>query len=286
MTRDLHANERLMKRLCPALAGALMLAACSSDAINIRGSLAEAAMPAEQAAGLSVMEADSADNQRALNGREFELATRDSGSIALVFNRGTREMGRMRLVGVPRGARLTLHDVWFDYRKRAFPARVALEGVEVLEVNGIRMAPSERVPTSLDEPATVLALSTEALFARPADPGRPDLRVLLDSATQVETTGGEPGSLTRLGFGDSVRIEGRRVGEYVRARRLVIPADEDEIPSVPSNNASVRPGIREEDTRDRGESGRGEKERKKKQKERKDKAKEQKGKGDKKRGKG
>lgn len=194
------------------------------------------------------------DGQAPVQENRFTLGRLPAGSADLRFAGVDGELARLRLDGLPRGARVELRGVWIDRRSGlAFPAEVGLRGAGVVVVNGLRLAPPGRVRGPVREAATVLAVSddAEALLVRPRDERLPDLRVVLTPATQTRTPDGDPARADRLAAGDSVRVEGRAAEGYVIASRLVVPGHLAHS-SPPSPTGGATPAARAADASDDG----------------------------------
>jgi len=148
------------------------------------------------------------------------------GVADLRLGDGGSESGRLVVRDLPRGARLTLHDLHLDGPDGlALPDSVALDGARVVTINGIRMAPPGAVRGRVAHDAVVLAISAaaDAILVRPAGERLPDLRVVATPATETITPDGDPGLLEALEPGDSLRVEGMVERGYLVAERIVVP---------------------------------------------------------------
>lgn len=225
------------------LALLLAAAACDPDGVVVRGTFAGEDGPCTEAPARAVVAEGSGDTAT-VRGCAFRLVVRDSGSLELRFRDGGSEGARMFLDEVPGRARLRLERIAFDERGLAFPAAVALEGVERVGINGLRMGDASTLPRSLDVEGTVLAVAAtpRLLLVRPRTRWLPDLRVQLGAAATVITSSDRPGSLAQLEFGDSVRVEGRTRNGLLIASRLVVPSP----PAAEEPKPEERRGIWEE----------------------------------------
>jgi hypothetical protein len=200
----------------------------------------------------------------------FELREVPPGVVDLRLGDADTEVARVLIRDVPSGARLSLQGIWIEPSSRlAFPSRIELEGARVVNINGIRMAPPDRLRGQIREDAVVLAVSgsADALLARPHDERLPDLQVVATPATETVTPDGDPGRLGLVAPGDSIRVEGTAREGYVIASRLVVPRGSvlrsesapDPQPEVaPSPPREREPAVRREPPgQQRDERGRG-----------------------------
>ena len=97
--------------------------------------------------------------------------------------------------------------------------------MDLLLVNGVRMANNATLPAEVDAHGAILALTDErdAILFRPDDAALPDLRVVVGLATETVTPDGDPVDVMSLGRGDSVRVKGRAEQGFVVAERLTVP---------------------------------------------------------------
>jgi hypothetical protein len=156
----------------------------------------------------------------------FELRGVEPGMADLRLGDEDGERARLLIEDLPAGASLTLNAVAVDRASRlALPASIGLNGGRIVTVNGIRMAPPDRLPGRIDEGATVLARSSDAdaLLLRPRDERLPDLRVVVMPATEIRTPDGDPADPASLEVGDSVQVVGPVEGGFLLAERLVLP---------------------------------------------------------------
>jgi hypothetical protein len=192
-----------------------------------------------------------AQRQAPVKGGEFRLDGLVPGPVTLEIRSGDRRLGRIDVPDLPAGAAVTLRGLRVDAATgRAFPADVELRGADRVTVNGIRMAPNDRIPGDVDARGTVLAISDDAgaFLLRPADSTAADLRVVVMPATRTATRDGAPARIDALSRGDSVRVKGSARAGYVIAAAVELPpsratsastgddptADENEPESNPS----------------------------------------------------
>jgi hypothetical protein len=197
------------------------LAACggAADRVSIRGDFADSASAPE------VVRAVEAAREAEVKGGTFALGGLSAGPATLRLVRGADSAGTLALDNAPAGARVVLHGLRTDARSgRAFPRSVELTGVDVLQVNGVRMANDAALPAEVDAHGAILALTAErdALLVRPDDAALPDLRVVVGLATETVTPEGAPVDAASLARGDSVRVKGRSDHGFVVAERLTV----------------------------------------------------------------
>jgi hypothetical protein len=199
----------------------LGVAACGggADRVSIRGDFADSASAA------TAVRAVEAEREVEVKGGAFELGDLSAGPATLRLVRGADTSATLALDNAPAGAGVVLHGVRVDPRSgRAFPRSLELTGVELLLVNGVRMADDARVPAQVDAHGAILALSDarDALLFRPDDASLPDLRVVVGLATETATAEGEPVEAASLARGDSVTVKGRADHGFVVAERLTV----------------------------------------------------------------
>lgn len=215
---------------------ALVLAACGdAGGAVVEGTFA----PGLSADGVWVVESE---RRERADSSGFQVADLTPGPVGLRLMQGADTVARLDVSGLPAGARLRLLDLRVDGDSRyAFPRAVELDGARMVTVNGVRMAPADRIPRVVDVRAAVLAWSSDvgALLVRPADAALPDLRVVVGMATEVVGTDGGGADPVTLRPGDSVRVEGRRDGEYVVASRITVPTRIGGAAAVIESNANV-----------------------------------------------
>jgi hypothetical protein len=156
----------------------------------------------------------------------FRIADLTPGPVSIRLLSGSDTAAVLNLSGLPDGARVRLRDLRVDGDSRfAFPRTVELDGADMVTVNGLRMAPSGRIPREVDVRGAMLAWSSDvgAMLVRPADPRLPDLRVVAGLATEFVGTDGGRADPTTLQPGDSLRVEGRSEEGYVLATRITVP---------------------------------------------------------------
>ena len=200
----------------------LLCSACGSEGAVVRGSFEADECAASPVDGVhAVASGDSATVREC----RFRLVLGDSGDVTLAFMREGEEVGRMYLSELTARARLALVRITVDEQGLAFPSAVRLEGIRVVEVNGIRMASLGSLPDSVDMDARVLSSRASAglLLVRSRYPWLPDLRVVVDSTTRIRTTADVLGSLEDLDFGDAVRIRGTPRNGAVVATLVTVP---------------------------------------------------------------
>jgi hypothetical protein len=193
------------------------LAACGRGETVLSGTLAEG----EEITHVWVL----GGAERALvEADSFRVDAGREEALELRFAREEREVGRMELRGLPRGATLALRGVSVD-DGLAFPR--ALEGGRAhrVEINGVRFATAAALPDRVDEPTTLLSRSRsgDALLVRPGGDRLPDLRVVVTPGTEIRTPDGDPASLERTDFGDTLRVTGVVENGFVIASQVVIP---------------------------------------------------------------
>ena len=198
-------------RILPVIA---LLAGCA-DGVAIEGNLLEA----DDAAQVWI---EGTEIAGPIDAGAFRLEGVSGDTIDLLFGADGEAEGRMRLLGLPGGGALSLHDVWID-DEIAFPSAVTLSGGRTVSINGMRMAGADRLGDAVDAAGTVLAVDDggERIIIRPVDDGLPDLRVLVGEET-VRTEDGDPVRASRLSFGDSVHVRGTVDGGYVMATEVTV----------------------------------------------------------------
>jgi hypothetical protein len=173
----------------------------------------------------------------------FHLSGITGDPVEILFARGEREAGRMELRDIPPGARLTLRGIAVNERL-AFPASLAGDDDVIVSVNGLRMGTPGTIPGSVDGWTILLSRSRsgDALLVRPDGSRLPDLRVVITPGTQIRTEDGDPASLTRTDFGDSLRIVGQREGGFVIATLVEIRRSRaDRSGASPDGGATTTP---------------------------------------------
>lgn len=198
----------------------LVLAACGGgDGAAVEGTFG----PGLAADGVWVVESERAERA---DGGGFRLEGLTPGPVSIRLLNGADTAAVLDVHGLPEGARLRLEGLRVDGDSRfAFPRTVELDGADVVTVNGMRLAPVDRIPREVDVRGAVLAWSSDvgALLVRPADARMPDLRVVVGMATEVVGTDGGGADPVGIRPGDSIRVEGRRDDGYVVATRLTLP---------------------------------------------------------------
>lgn len=255
-------------------AALLLLAACGRGGAVVRGNFADTALAADTALVVRVGGVPEAA-KRTEGGFLFRRPR--PGRMMLEARRGGTPLGLLSLDSVPAGARVELRDLAVDPTSALlFPRAVALRGMPLIVVNGIRMAEPGRLADSADVAGTLLARndSASALLVRPADAALPDLRVVVSPSTETVTADGDPVPITRLREDDSVRVSGTTDGAYLLASRVVVPRgraveetpeehgerDEDEPAAVAAEPTAAEPSVRavpERRARSAPASGRG-----------------------------
>ena len=191
-----------------------------ADRVSIRGDFADSASAA------ALVRAVEAEREAEVKGGAFELRGLAAGPATLRLVRGADTAVTLALDNAPAGAGVVLHGLRTDARSgRAFPRAVELTGVDLLLVNGVRMANNATLPAEVDAHGAILALTDErdAILFRPDDAALPDLRVVVGLATETVTPDGDPVDVMSLGRGDSVRVKGRADQGFVVAERLTVP---------------------------------------------------------------
>lgn len=155
-------------------------------------------------------------------GDSFRLEGLEGDTMDVRFDLGEGESGWMRIEQVPAGTELRLIGIRIGEGEAAFPA--AVEGAEVT-VNGLRLAPGERLPGSFDDRGRVLAVDEDAgaILIRPLGRGTPDLPIAVVPATELRTVDGDPAELSRIAFSDTVEVNARRDGSIMVAGEIVAP---------------------------------------------------------------
>ena len=190
-----------------------------ADRVSIRGDFADSASAA------ALVRAVEAEREAEVKGGAFELRGLAAGPATLRLVRGADTAVTLALDNAPAGAGVVLHGLRTDARSgRAFPRAVELTGVDLLLVNGVRMANNATLPAEVDAHGAILALTDErdAILFRPDDAALPDLRVVVGLATETVTPDGDPVDVRSLGRGDSVRVKGRAEQGFVVAERLTV----------------------------------------------------------------
>lgn len=214
----LPAFRRPMRPL-PALLAACLLAACGTEETTISGTLdPELAVTHVWVLG--------GPERAVVDASAFRIEGIVGDTVDLRFADEDGERGRMRIEGVPPGAVVELREVWVE-EGRAFPARVTLEGVEQLTINGLRYAPVERLDDEIEAEGEVLSVSDDgdALLVRPADGSLPDLRIVITPGSRILSPDGEPLEAESIASGDSIRLRASREGSYFLATELVLPRE-------------------------------------------------------------
>ena len=186
----------------------------------------EAAFAPGASGGVDAVSVAESGRSEGADSAGFRLTGLTPGPARLRLLRGGDTVGILQVAALPAGARLRLHGLRVDPPSGlAFPASVELDGARTVTVNGVRMGSAARIPRRVDLRGAVLGWSAEAgaLLLRPDDPGIPDLRVLVTTATEVVGTDGGGADPAGIAVGDTVRVEGRREDPYVSASRLVLP---------------------------------------------------------------
>ncbi len=206
----LPALPRPMK-LRFAVPALVLLAACGSREATLSGTVAEGE-------GLTHVWVMGAPERSEIVGDSFSIAGIREDVVELRFSRGDREGGRMELRGIARGANLLLRGVSVNDGV-AFPTTLDGEGNHVVEVNGVRLGTLASVPGRVDARGSLLSRSRsgDALLLRPESGGLPDLRVVVTPGTEIRTEDGEPISLERTDFGDTLRVVGTGESGFVIA---------------------------------------------------------------------
>ena len=202
------------------LAAGLVAAGCASDEMRVDGTLA-----GEWAGDSLWVSAGDAAEPVAVRDGAFSLSAPPSGSLELRIGAAAGEGARLRIGRLGPGTRLSLDRLRLDARRGlAFPSSIRLDGVELIEINGLRMADRDAAPGEVEVSGTVLAASgsADALVLRPDAPDRPDYAVLIDSATRVTDPSGADARLGALSAGDPVHVGGRMDGPYLNAERIVL----------------------------------------------------------------
>jgi hypothetical protein len=207
---------RRFMRAIVLLLSAMVAAGCRDGTAAIEGGLRD-----PDAA--TIVWVDGADQRAAIAGASFRLEAVRKDTLELRFASDSDDVGTMRLLGLGSGARLTLHGIWFDDGV-AFPSSIELSGTRLVNINGIRMASPERVTGRVEIAGELLANGGgEALILRPLDDGLPDLRVVVPREATVRGEDGEPISLNRLQFGDSLTVRGMAEDGYLHASEVIVP---------------------------------------------------------------
>jgi hypothetical protein len=192
-------------------ASLVLTAGCSGRESTVSGTLAEG----EDITHVWVV---GGTERTAVVNDSFQLAGITDDAVEILFARGEREAGRMELGDIPRGANLMLRGIAVDDRL-AFPASLAGDDDVIVLVNGLRLGTPGTIPGSVDGWTSLLSRSRsgDALLVRPHGSRLPDLRVVVTPGTEIRTEDGDPASLERTDFGDSLRVVGQREGGFVIA---------------------------------------------------------------------
>lgn len=199
-----------------------LLAACGGGegaTITLRGSFAS-----EDGDPPTRVLAVEAQREAEVAAGAFELPQLTAGPVTLLVLSGPDTLATMAVGNLPAGAEVALGGIRVDPEsRRAFPT--TLDGAELLMVNGLRMGPADRLPSRVDAPGTVLAVSEsfDVLLLRPDDAAMPDLRVVVSPATTVATPDGDPVRVEAIAVGDSVRVRGESGRGLVLADTLTVP---------------------------------------------------------------
>jgi hypothetical protein len=157
-------------------------------------------------------------------GDSFSLPGLRDDVVELRFARGDREAARMEIRELRRGAAVQLRGIAVE-DGMAFPLSLEGESELVVEVNGVRLGTPGTIPERVDVRAALLSRSRsgDALLVRPEGTRLPDLRVVVTPGTEVRTQDGDPVSLERTDFGDTLRIVGSGEGGFVIATLVEVP---------------------------------------------------------------
>jgi hypothetical protein len=195
----------------------LLLAACGRGETTLGGTVAEG----EDLTHVWVL---GGAERAEIVGDSFSLAGIRDDAMELRFSRGDREVGRMELQEIPRGAEIRLRGIAVD-DDIAFPLAVESADDVSLRVNGVRLGSPGTVPGRVDVRAVLLSRSRtgDAMLVRPEGESLPDLRVIVTPGTEVRTPDGDPASLERTDFGDTLRIVGSGEAGFVIATVVEVP---------------------------------------------------------------
>lgn len=157
-------------------------------------------------------------------GDSFSIGGLRAPEVELRFARDEREVGRMEITQLTDGARFHLRGITVD-DGLAFPSGVEAEARVRVTINGLRFGTSDAVPENVDVRAALLSRSRsgDALLVRPDGDRLPDLRVVVTPGTTIRTEDGDPVTLERADFGDTLRVVGSGEAGFVVAREIVVP---------------------------------------------------------------
>jgi hypothetical protein len=206
-----------------AILGTLMAAACQRRDVALGGTFRDPGLASDTTLTVRAVEAQ---REAPVRAGAFELKGLVAGPVTLEVRSRGRAVARIDVPDLPPGAWLEMQGLRVDPASgRAFPTSVDLRGAKVATVNGVRMAPADRLPGEVDVRGTVLATSDDgtALLLRAADSTLPDLRVVIMPTTQSATRDGDPVPLDHVARGDSLRVKGRRQGGFVLAAGIEVP---------------------------------------------------------------
>ena len=194
-----------------------ILAGCGGDASSVEGTLLGGGSGGQ-------VWVDGETDRISISEAGFRIEDVSGDTIDLQFVDADGETGRMRILGLPDGALLTLRDVWIE-NDVAFPTEVNLNSGATISVNGLRMSTPGQVTGQITAAGTLLALSNdaEALILRPDDADMADLRVVVTPGTVLQSVDGEPVSLALLKPGDSLAVGGSVQGGYLVAAEVTVP---------------------------------------------------------------
>jgi hypothetical protein len=194
----------------------VLTAACGSRESTLSGTLAEG----EDVTHVWVV---GGTERTAVVNDSFHISGITGDPVEILFARGEREAGRMELRDIPRGSHLHLREIAVE-EMLAFPVSMVGDDDLIVSVNGVRLGTPGSIPGSVDGWTTLLSRSRsgDALLVRPDASRIPDLRVVVTPGTEVRTEDGDPTSLERTDFGDSLRIVGQREGGFVIATLVEI----------------------------------------------------------------
>ena len=209
-----------MRALVLTFALAVSLGACSEREVRLQGTVA-----AGWTGGPLFVSTADRPEPLAIQDGAFAIAGIPAGPVDLRIRSDSEEIARMDIGTLPEGTELSLERIRIrEERGLAFPSAIRAEGVDMVTINGIRIADPEALPNRVEANGVVLAISedADALVVRPQGQALPDLSVVVTPATLVTGTPRETASLDGVSAGDSVRVEGRTESGYLYAERVTL----------------------------------------------------------------
>lgn len=213
---------------------AIGTAACGSNHTAIAGTLADSTAATEVSIGSTGLTAP-------IEAGAFRLDAVEGDTVELRFHDGDDEVGRMVVAGVRGSGELSLQRVWFEDGE-ALPASVDRGSDDPVLVNGLRMSAAASLPRSIDVRGVVLAVSDigDAMIVRPDQDDLPDLKVLVAPAAAVRGPDGEDFDADDVESGDSVRVNGSSIGDYIMVgEMLVLRSSNADVGDAPEAGSAI-----------------------------------------------